>query len=335
MKLKNIVKTALCLGLSSLLAGCFDSGSSDNITLKFAYASNSQPVVDSMKKFGELVEQKTNGSVKIQYYPDSQLGTEVELIELIQTGGIDFTKVSGSALEGFSKYYSVFALPYLFDNEEHFHKVMNNHEIMDKIYKSTESLGFVGLTYYDSGQRSFYMVDGPVNSVADLKGKKIRTMQSATAVEMMKLLGASAVPMSSSEVYTSLSSNLINGAENNEFVLYTAGHGAVAKYYSYDGHTRVPDIVIMSTSVQKRLNDKQYQAVLEAAKESTDFEISIFKQAVEKEKQIAVEKYNVKFNMIEDTSEFRAAVQPMLEKYAQDETYGPIYKAIRGLSTQH
>ena len=315
-----------------VLSGCgtTEASSEEQIVLRYAYASNSQPVIDSMVEFGRLVEEKTDGQVTVEYFPDGQLGSETELIELTQTGGIDFTKVSGSALEGFSKDYSIFSVPYLFDSEEHFFEVMENKAITDEIYNSTEELGFVGITYYDSGQRSFYMTDGPVNSLADLKGKKIRVMQSETALKMVELLGASPVPMGSSEVYTSLQSNLINGAENNEFVLYTAGHGGVAKYYSYDEHTRVPDIVIMNSEVKERLTDEQYEAVLAAAKESTEFEKAVFKDAVEEEKAIAEKEYGVVYNDL-DTTEFLAAVQPLHEQFKNDENYSELYQEIRSL----
>lgn len=316
-----------------VLTGCSGSKAKDSkqITLRFAYASNSQPVIDSMKKFGDIIEKRTNGVVKVEYFPDGQLGGETELIELTQTGGIDFTKVSGSALEGFSKDYAIFGLPYLFDSEKHFYDVMENKKIMDPIYQSTKDLGFVGLTYYDSGQRSFYMKSGPVTKLSDLKGKKIRTMQSETAIKMVQLLGGSAVPMGSGEVFTSLQANLIDGAENNEFVLYTADHGAVAKYYSYDEHTRVPDIVIMSDSVKERLSKEQYQIVLDAAKESTEYEKKVFKEAVEKEKKIATEKFGVKYNKVDNT-EFQKAVQPLHDQFKDNPKYSELYKEIRDMA---
>ena len=161
-------KTSLLFAASSLslgllgLSGCGNNSSvatvadadvNEIVTLRFAYASNSQPVIDAM----------------IQYFPDGQLGGERELIELTQSGAVDFTKVSASALESFSKDYSIFSVPYLFNDEEHFFKVMDNEEIMEPIYQSTKNLGFTGLTYYDSGQRSFYMVDGPIHTPEDLK----------------------------------------------------------------------------------------------------------------------------------------------------------------------
>lgn len=329
---KNII--LLLTGLLSLLvlSGCSNQSHAENqVVLRFAYASNSQPVKDAMSKFGELLSEKTNGEVVVEYYPDAQLGGERELIELTQTGAVDITKVSGSALEAFSKKYSIFGIPYLFDSEEHFYTVMENRLIMDPIYQSTEDLGFIGLTYYDSGQRSFYMTHGPVKTPDDLKGKKIRVMQSETAIKMIQLLGGSPTPMGSNEVYTSLQQGIIDGAENNEFVLVTAGHGDVTKYYSYDEHTRVPDIVIINKDILNRLTEEQRQAVYEAAKESTEFEKLVWKAAVEKEKEEAIKKHEVIFNDV-DKKPFQEAVQPLHDEFKNSKQFSEIYKAIRDLS---
>lgn len=323
----------LLVGLMSLLvvSGCgAETKADDTIVLRFAYASNSQPVKDAMAKFGDLLSEKTNGEVTIDYFPDAQLGSERELIELTQTGAIDITKVSGSALESFSSVYSVFGVPYLFDSEDHFFNVMENEEIMEPVYKSTEDLGFIGITYYDSGQRSFYMKDGPVNSPKDLKGKKVRVMQSETAIKMVELLGGTPTPMGSNEVYTSLQQGIIDGAENNEFVLVTAGHGGVTKYYSYDEHTRVPDIIVINTATLDRLTEEQRAAVYEAAAESTEYEKEVYKQAVEEEKKEATEKYGVVYNEVDKTP-FQEAVQPLHEQFKNSEEFSDIYNAIRNL----
>ncbi len=335
--MKGTLKGILCTTLATtlILTGCGGTAEDDSVVLRYGYSSNSQPVIDSMNEFARLVEEKTNGEVTVQFYPDSQLGSEVELIELTQTGAIDFTKVSASALEGFSKDYSIFGIPYMFEDEDHFFRVMENAEIMEPIYTSTEDMGFVGLTYYNSGQRSFYMTDGPILSPDDLKGKKIRTMQSETAIQMVELLGGSAVPMSSSEVFTSLQSNLIDGAENNEFVLHTAGHGAVTKYYSYDEHTRVPDIIIMNSTLEDRLTPEQFTAVKEAAVESTEFEKEAYAKAVEEEKRIATEEYGVEYFTDIDKAPFLEAVQPLHEKFKNDPKFSDTYNKIRGLATEN
>lgn len=328
----------LALSLLSLLVftACGTSANSataeEQVVLRYGYASNSEPVVKAMHYFGDLVKEKTNGEVIIEYYPDAQLGGETQLIELTQTGAIDFTKVGGSALEGFSSDYGIFSVPYLFDDEEHFFRVMENEDVIESVYQSTAELGFVGLSYYDSGQRSFYMADGPINHPDDLEGKKIRTMQSETAIAMIDLLGASPTPLGSDEVYTSMSSNLINGAENNEFVLVTAGHGEIAKYYSYDEHTRVPDIVIVNQATMDSLTEEQRTAIYEAAAESTQYQKEIFKEAIEEEKRIASEEYEVQFNDV-DKAPFVEKVQPLHEEYANSEIFSELYNDIMGESS--
>lgn len=319
---------SLLLVIIPVLTACGTTSSAEEVKVfRFAYASNSQPVKDSMALFGELVEEKSNGAMRVDFYPDSQLGGETDLIQLTQTGAIDFTKVSGAALEGFSEHYSIFGIPYLFDDEESFFKVMEDDSIMDQIYGSTSDLGFSGITYYDSGQRSFYMVDGPVETPDDLQGKKIRTMESETAVKMMSLLGGSAVPMGSDEVYASLQSGLIDGSENNEFVLVTAGHGNVAKYYSYDQHTRIPDIIIMNDERLEGLTEEEKDIIMDSAAESTEYEKEVFNDAVEKEKAAAAADYNVEFNEV-DSEPFRELVAPIAEEFENDEVLGELYNEI-------
>jgi len=331
---RNIFVLLTCFLLFGILSGCSNitkADSNNKEVLRFGYASNSQPVIDAMNEFGRLLSKKTNGEVEVEYFPDGQLGGERELIELTQTGAIDITKVSGSALEGFSNQYSIFGIPYLFDSEDHYYQVLENSKIMDPIYQSTEDVGLTGLTYYDSGARNFYMTDGPVETPDDLHGKKIRVMQSETAIEMVELLGGSPTPMGSDEVYTSLQQGILDGAENNEFVLDTAGHGEVTKYYSYDEHTRVPDIVVMNKETLNNLTTQQREAVFEAAEESTAFQKEVWREAVENEKETAIEKHGVEFNKV-DKKAFQEAVQPIHEEFKYNEEFSDAYEAIRNLA---
>ncbi len=300
----------------------------EQIVLKFAYGSNSPVVRDSMAKIGELLKEKTEGEVIIEYYPDGQLGGERELIELVQSGAIDFTKVAGAALESFSKVYSVFGLPYLFDNENHFHNVMQNEEIMDPIYNSTKELGFRGLTYYDSGQRSFYMKNKQINSPEDLRGMKIRVMQSETAIRMIQLMGGSPTPMPNGETYTALQQGIIDGAESNEFAITEARHGEVAKYYSYDEHTRVPDIVIFGNRVLDKLNEKQIKALYEAAYESTQYQKEKWGESVAKAKEQSIKDFGMIYSDVASKEEFKSLVQPLHEEFKINDGISAIYNKI-------
>ena len=319
--------------LASAIMVPFSQSAYATTILRLAYAENSQPVKEALHYIGKAVEEKTNGSVIVQFFPDGQLGGERELVEMTQVGAIDLTKVSSGLLESFSPLYGVFSLPYLFESEERFYQVMDNPDIMGQVYRSTESQGFAGVGWYDSGARSFYMTRGPINTVADLRGKKIRVMQSETSIETMKLLGASPIAMGQAEVYTSLQQGIIDGAENNEFALTIARHGEVAKFYSYDMHTRIPDIVIMSTLTKRKLTPDQLVALKEAITESVEVEKQAWKVEMEKTRELAQTQFGVQFNTVE-LAPFKAAVQPIYDKLKNKPQIYALYQQINQLTNE-
>ncbi|MCG6234019.1 TRAP transporter substrate-binding protein [Vibrio furnissii] len=319
--------------LASAIMVPFSQSAYATTILRLAYAENSQPVKEALHYIGKAVEEKTNGSVIVQFFPDGQLGGERELVEMTQVGAIDLTKVSSGLLESFSPLYGVFSLPYLFESEERFYQVMDNPDIMGQVYRSTESQGFAGVGWYDSGARSFYMTRGPINTVADLRGKKIRVMQSETSIETMKLLGASPIAMGQAEVYTSLQQGIIDGAENNEFALTIARHGEVAKFYSYDMHTRIPDIVIMSTLTKRKLTPDQLVALKEAITESVEVEKQAWKVEMEKTRELAQTQFGVQFNTVE-LAPFKAAVQPIYDKLKSKPQIYALYQQINQLTNE-
>ena len=322
-----MLKTLTAVSVAALVAGAPEAMAE---TLRFAYASNATPTIEAMNKFGELVAEKTGGEVTVQYFPDGQLGGERELVELVKAGTIDLTKVSAGLMESFAPVYGVFSMPYLFDSEAHFYQAMDDAAIMQPIYDSTKSQGFVGLTYYDSGARNFYSTKVPIKSVADLKGLKFRVMQSPTAIRMVELLGATPVAMGQSEVYTSLQQGVLDGAENNEYAITVARHGEVAKFYTYDLHSRIPDIVLISNAALDRLSEEQRAAVIAAAKESTEFQKKVWAEAIEAEKKKGQEEFGVEF-FNPDITEFQTAVQPMYEELkAKPEEY-KVVEQIRAL----
>lgn len=323
MKLVTAILASTCLVASLSIAHALE--------LRFAYAQNATPTKEAMAKFGELLKEKTNGEITVSYFPDSQLGGERELVEMVQGGLLDMTKVSGGLLESFSPVYGVFSMPYLFDNEEHFYRALDDAKIMDPIYKSTETRGMVGITYYNSGARSFYTAKKPIEKVADLKGLKIRVLQSPTLIRMVQLLGAAPIAMSQDEVYTSLQQGVLDGAENNEFALTVARHAEVAKNYTYDVHTRIPDVMLISTATLGRLTPDQQKAVYDAARESTGFHKQVWGAAVDQARKESEEKFGVKF-IHPDVSEFQKAVAPMYEDLKKNADQYPAFEAIRAVA---
>ncbi|TGG93496.1 TRAP transporter substrate-binding protein [Natronospirillum operosum] len=331
--MKTIIRKALRGTLMTAAVAALSLSSAQANTLTMAYAQNSQPVIDALHLLADLIEEKTDGEVTVNIYPDSQLGGERELVELMQAGAVDITKVSAGLMDSFSSIYGVFSMPYLFDDTEHFYRVMDDPEIVGPVFESTADQGFVAMGYYDSGSRNFYMRNQPVQTVEDLEGKRIRVMQSETAIEMMQLLGAIPVAMGQSEVYTSIQQGILDGAENNEFAITVARHGEVAKHYSYDMHTRIPDIVLIGTSTLESLTEEQRVAVEEAMAESIEFQKEAWSEAVAEARQQSEEEFGVTFYDV-DLEPFQEAVQPMYEDLRSRPAHFELYEQIISVSEQ-
>lgn len=302
--------------------------------LRYAYASNPKPVKDAIDRFAQDLEAQSQGKIKVLIFPDGQLGGERELVELTQTGAVNMTKVSAGLLESFSPRYGVFSMPYLFDNETHFYRSMEDRSIVDPIYQSTAPLRFVGLTYYDSGQRSFYTRDRAIRTPEDLKGLKIRVMQNMTSIKMVNALGGSPIAMNNSETYSAIQQGIIDGAESNEFAITVPRHGEVAKQYSYDMHTRVPDIVIINSDNYARMPTEQQALLHDTARKSTDYEKAVWHAAIDEARAQAQREFSVTFNEDVDIKSFQAAVTPMYEELKQKPAAYAIYQQIRAIAAQ-
>ena len=289
------------------------SDESGIIKLKMGHALEPEhPVHKALIFMAEKLKEKSGGKVILEIYPGEQLGSESELAKQLQMGILDMAKVSTSPLEAFIPVYSIFSVPYLFRDSDHYWKVLDG-QIGKNLLKAGESVNLKGLCYYDAGSRSFYTKEKPILSPDDLIGMKIRVMNSKTAIEMIKILGASATPISWGELYTSLQQGVVDGAENNPPSFYRSGHYEVCKYYSLDEHTMIPDIVLISTKTWNRLTPEIQQMIQEAADESVIFQKQLWKEDSDEALKIVQEKGVKIFHP--DKAPFREKVQPMHKSY--------------------
>ncbi|MCH7415092.1 TRAP transporter substrate-binding protein [Belliella sp. R4-6] len=281
------------------------------------------PVHEAMVFLADRVKEKSNGEMIIKIYPNQQLGSERELVELLQIGSLGMTKVSSAVMESFAPKLQVFSMPYLFKNDEHRDHVLKG-PIGKQLLLDGEDFWLRGLCYYDAGKRSFYTKSKPVESPDDLKSLKIRVMESNTAINMVKNFGGSPTPVSYGELYTALQQGIVDGAENNPPSLYTSRHYEVCKFYSINEHTAVPDIMIISTKVWNLLSDQEKQWLQEASDESAEFQYKIWAEAVE-ESLAEMEKAGVTI-VYPEQDEFRASVESMYDdlKVTQPELYSVV-----------
>ena len=268
---------AVALSLAVLgLTGCAQSGAKTSteataenpMVLTLAHGlSETHTVHIAMTEFADKVEERTNGRIQVRILPNGQLGSENENMEQLMAGVISMTKVSAPGLATYNESYHTFGLPYIFDDTEDFYHVMDSGQMQDFFLSSSDD-GFVTLTYYTSGARSFYTKNKAIRTPADLKGLKIRVQDMKSQTDMMKALGGVATPMAQGELYTALQQGVVDGGENNTVVYSDMRHAEVAKVYSRDEHTMVPDVLIISTNVLNKLGDKERTALLKAADES-------------------------------------------------------------------
>lgn len=323
MKKRSFIAAAIGLSLLAL-TGCARKGAVDSasatpekpMVLTLAHGlSESHTVHIAMTEFADKVEERTNGRIKVEIFPNGQLGSENENMEQLMAGVISMTKVSAPGLATYNESYHTFGLPYIFDDTENFYRVMDSQKMRD-FFLSSEDDGFVTLTYYTSGARSFYTKNKAVRTPSDLKGLKIRVQDMKSQTDMMKALGGIPVAMSYGDVYTSLQTGIIDGTENNETALTTGKHGEICKVFSTDQHAMIPDAVVMSAKVWKTISPEDQQIILEAAYESTDSHKVAWDAAIEDSIKEA-EEMGVTFVNDVDKEAFREATSGMLEEYCQ------------------
>ena len=320
---------AATIGFSAIGCSRVDGAEKKVKVIRVAHGQNEEhPQHKAMLEFEKYVEEKTNGDIDVQIFPNELLGATAQAVELAQTGAVDLVIGGLGTLEAFNSSYTVLNLPYIMDSTEHYHEVMNDEEIIGPIYESTRQSGFVGLTWFDAGVRNIYTTKKPIMEPDDLKGLKIRVQTSPTNVKMLQALGASPTPMSFGEVYTGLQQNVIDGAENNELALINNKHGEVAKHYSYNMHAMLPDILIASTSLlDNKLTKEEAQIVMEAADYANKFEVELWEDAASDAKAKA-EEMGVQF-YYPDIKPFQEKMKDLHAEYTKDEDMKAVYDKIR------
>lgn len=292
-------------------------GDNRQLVLKLGHGlDTSHPVHNGMVFMKERLEELSSGSVTIDIYPSAVLGSEVQCIEQLQNGSLAMTKTSAAVMENFIPALSVYSLPYVFRDTEHYWAVLNG-EIGKRLLQEGDSKFLRGLCYYDGGSRNFYTKDTPIRTPDDLQGLKIRVMNSKTAIDMVKAMGGSPTPIAWGELYSALAQGTVDGAENNPPSFASNKHYEVCKHFSLDGHTRIPDMLLISTRVWDRLDPQVQTWVQQAATESVDFQRKLWQDktqaALEQARAEGVTVYEV------DTAAFAAKVAPMLAEIENPE----------------
>ena len=274
------------------------------------------PTVAAVNAMGDMLKERTGDRLCIEVFHSAQLGQEKDTIEQTQFGVIDLNRVSLGPFNNIIEETQIPSLPYIFRSVEHMHKVMDG-PVGQQILDAFTDHDLVGLAFYDGGSRSFYNSEKPITSIEDLAGLKFRVMQSDMFVDMVSALGANATPMPYGEVYSSIQTGVIDGAENNWPSYDTSGHFEVAKYYTLDQHLIVPEVLVMAKSSFDKLSAEDQELVRQAARDSVPVMRELW-AAREKESEARVRAAGVEVITDIDKVYQKYVTSPVLQQMVAD-----------------
>jgi tripartite ATP-independent transporter DctP family solute receptor len=297
------------------------------VTLKAGYNTVKQyPHGRAIERFVNRVAERTGENFQIQTFPSEQAGNERQMLEAVVLGNLDIAKVSTGVISTMVPEFGVFDLPYVFRDLKHMMATVNG-KVGQELSAKAEARGVKVLMWIEQGTRSFYTVNKPIKTPADLKGLKIRTIQSPVMVDTINALGAVATPMGFGELYLALKSGVVDGAENAPDALWYNKHHEVAKYFSITNHFRTPVVVVMSKAKFDALPPEYKEIVTVTARETQDWAGSLYSEVSD---ALMASLKKAGMNVVEaDEAAFRTAVEPVYAKHS--ERFSELLKTIREL----
>ncbi|MFB0934409.1 MAG: TRAP transporter substrate-binding protein [Propionivibrio sp.] len=290
-------------------------------SFRFATANpKGHPIPAGGEKFGELLAQKSGGKMTVRQFPGGVLGGDVQVLSAVQGGTIELTSMNAGILQGQIKEFAIVDLPYLFNNAKEADAVLDG-PIGKRMSDLMPAKGMVNLAFFDLGFRNLTNSKRPIKSVDDISGLKIRVVQSPTYLDTWTALGANAVPMPITEVYTAMEQKMIDGHENPFTVIEANKFYEVQKYLAVTNHMYNPQAFFMSKKSWDKLNADEQKLVMEAAREAAIWQRQFSRDEQGKALAALKSKMEVSELSVEELAKFRAKVQPVIDKYAT--TIGP------------
>lgn len=317
--MKIFARSTLALGISLALvsaANANDFADMDPVTLRLAHVVNEQDGFHiAATKFEELVEERTDGKVNIEIFPNASLGDERTLLEGMQIGTVDMGVITNGPVANFVEEMAVFELPFLFPSPEAAYEVLDGpigQELLDKL----ADVNLKGLAYAERGFRNLTNSERAVNSPEDLDGLRIRVMENPVYTDTFRELGANAIPMAWTEALTAMQQGTIDGQENPVNVIHSFKLDETQNYMTLSRHTYAPAIFVMGMPAWNQLPEAAQAVLEEAAQEAAEHERQV-NADMEAEQLAALREAGMEINDAPDMEAFQAAVAPVYEKYGE------------------
>ena len=329
MKRRDFIKLSAGLSVAGLTGSADLARAQSKVVFKASDVHpNGYPTVVATESLGKKLSDATSGRLSVQMFPSMTLGGEKETIEQTQLGAIQLLRVSVGALGPVVDDLNVLNIPFLCRDTAHMQKVLDGQigqELLEKV-SSNPNANLIGLCWMDAGARSFYNTKHPIKTLADMKGLKFRVIGNPMFVEMANALGGNGVAMGYDQVFSSLQTGVIDGAENNPPSYVFDNHYTVAKHYTLTEHLIVPEMLVFSKRIWTTLSADDQALIKKFAREA-QAEARVLWTKYE---QLAMEKAKAAGCMIvqvEDKKAFQDAVKPVWDKYGPK--YAEMIKRIQ------
>lgn len=297
------VFVAAVMACMVLLSG---SAFAKTVEFKFAHSGSLEHQYNiGAEQFKKLVEEKSGGELKVNIFPQAQLGGERDLAEGVRMGTIEMSSVAAGNLAGFVPELQVFGVPFLFQTREQVYSVVDG-PVGKDLADIMLAKGFLNLSIWEVGFRNITNDVRPVKTPEDMKGLKIRVQESKIWIEFMKRLGAIPSPIPFGELYTALQQKVVDGQENPVATIYSMKFYEVQKYLSLTGHTYEPALVFANPKWFNGLDPKHQSIIREAAAEAADYQRKTLAE-MDKERFEVIKKAGVEVEENPDKEAFAKA----------------------------
>ncbi len=312
---------SIVVGVSALMFYIAKEETTNVPKYVLSYAENQGPDHPAAKGayyFAEAVEKETNGAIKIVVKTQGELGTETEVLKQLRYGGIDFARSSLAPMEQSIPEVGLLQLPYLYEDAEEMWQWLDG-ELGSTFIQMIDKTGMKALSWYDAGVRNIYNDQGPIETLEDMKGLKLRIQESEAMMRTIEALGASPIKMSYETVYDKLQQEEIDGAENNWSSYLGMAHYVVAEYITKTEHVRIPEVQLCSGITWAKFTEEEKEMIMKCAQASAEYERLLWQEEEEKAQQ-RLEDLGVEITVLskEEQQKFKDAVQVVYELYAEE-----------------
>lgn len=276
-EIKRISALVMTAAAAAFLAGCAAPEGNEEVLIKVSLSQAAQePPSLAAEYFKEIVEERSGGSIRVDVFPDNQLGNERDVIEGIQLGTIEMAMTSVAPFSSFVPSINIFCLPFLWEDKEHMYAALDSQEIGMSYNTDCEAKGFHLMGYLDLGTRHIMTTKTEINSIEDMKGLKIRTMENQAQLDSFSAFGANPLPMAYGELYTALQQNIIDGAEAANTNYYSKKFYEAAPNWAMVGWTNDLGICVIGKEFYESLSEEHRQIVDECTREMIEYERELY-----------------------------------------------------------